>query len=116
MAIKAAAPMIWRISISFLMLFQSERLPDRAATVMYARAATAPSCSGFTIGQIGGTMGACPNSPAAAIRNPNEIDLNGSTSLKGHSSMQKAGFFDVEKYRDNPKMIAKYLNVALATD
>jgi probable addiction module antidote protein len=30
--------------------------------------------------------------------------------------MQKAGSFDVEKYRDNPKMIAKYLNVALASD
>jgi probable addiction module antidote protein len=30
--------------------------------------------------------------------------------------MQKAGSFDVEKYRDNPNMIAKYLNVALATD
>jgi hypothetical protein len=34
MAINAAAPMIWRISISFLMLFQSERLPDRATTVI----------------------------------------------------------------------------------
>ena len=30
--------------------------------------------------------------------------------------MQKAGSFDVEKYRDNPKIIAKYLNVALASD
>jgi DNA-binding phage protein len=30
--------------------------------------------------------------------------------------MQKADSFDVGKDRDNPKMIAKYLNVALATD
>ncbi len=30
--------------------------------------------------------------------------------------MQKAGSFDVEKYRNNPKLIAKYLNDALATD
>jgi hypothetical protein len=33
--------------------------------IMCARAATAPSCSGFTIGQICGIMGACPPSPAA---------------------------------------------------
>jgi hypothetical protein len=61
MAKNAAAPMIWRISISFLMLFQSERLPDRATTVMCARAATAPSCSGFTIGQIGGMRASAMN-------------------------------------------------------
>ena len=30
--------------------------------------------------------------------------------------MRKAGSFDAQKYRDNPKMIAKYLNVALASD
>jgi hypothetical protein len=37
-------------------------------------------------------------------------------SMKGHSPMRKAGSFDAQKYRDNPKMIAKYLNVALASD
>jgi probable addiction module antidote protein len=36
--------------------------------------------------------------------------------MKGHSPMRKAGSFDAQKYRDNPKMIAKYINVALATD
>jgi DNA-binding phage protein len=30
--------------------------------------------------------------------------------------MRKARPFDAQKYRDNPKMIAKYLNVAMATD
>jgi hypothetical protein len=30
-------------------------------TVMYARAATAPMCSGFTIGQIRGIMGHMPD-------------------------------------------------------
>jgi probable addiction module antidote protein len=30
--------------------------------------------------------------------------------------MPKAGSFDAQKYRDKPKMIAKYHNVALATD
>jgi probable addiction module antidote protein len=30
--------------------------------------------------------------------------------------MRKAGSFDAQKYRDNPKMIAEYLNVALASD
>jgi probable addiction module antidote protein len=30
--------------------------------------------------------------------------------------MRKARSFDLEKYRDNPKMIAEYLNVALATN
>jgi len=29
--------------------------------------------------------------------------------------MPKAGAFEAAKYRDNPKMIAKYLNHALAT-
>jgi probable addiction module antidote protein len=35
---------------------------------------------------------------------------------EGHSPMRKACSFDAQKYRDNPKMIAKYLNVALASD
>jgi probable addiction module antidote protein len=30
--------------------------------------------------------------------------------------MRKARVFDAQKHRDNPKMIAKYLNVAMATD
>jgi DNA-binding phage protein len=30
--------------------------------------------------------------------------------------MPKVGCSDAQKYQDNPKMIAKYLNVALATD
>jgi DNA-binding phage protein len=30
--------------------------------------------------------------------------------------MSKARTFDVGKYRNNPKLIAKYLNDALATD
>jgi probable addiction module antidote protein len=98
-----------------LMLFQSERLPDRATTVMRARVAAAPSCSGFTIGQIGGTMGACPLSPAAAI--PNSATRSISPDILPRTSpMRKARSFDPEKYRDNPKMIAEYLNVALATD
>jgi hypothetical protein len=36
--------------------------------IMCARAATAPSCSGFTIGQIRVIIGACPPSAAAAAR------------------------------------------------
>jgi hypothetical protein len=37
---------------------------------MCAREATAPTPSGFTIDQIGGIMGACPFSAAAAIAIP----------------------------------------------
>ncbi len=37
---------------------------------MYAGAATAPSCSGFAIGQICGIMGACLPSSAAAPPTP----------------------------------------------
>ncbi len=33
--------------------------------IMCARAASAPSCSGFTIGQICGIMSPCPSSPAS---------------------------------------------------
>ena len=47
--------MICRIFISLLDV-------DRTITAMYARAPMAPSCSGFTIGQICGIMSACPNS------------------------------------------------------
>jgi hypothetical protein len=38
--------------------------------IMCARAATAPSCSGFTIGQIGGIVSACQLSPADATATP----------------------------------------------
>jgi probable addiction module antidote protein len=47
-----------------------------------------------------------PTLTAAALR----------ISMKGHSPMQKNGSFDAQKYRDNPKMIANYLNAALASD
>ena len=55
--------------------------------IMCARAVAAPSCSGFTIDQIGGIMGTCPPSPAArktTIRNAGTSTVAPSTS--GRSS------------------------------